>query len=123
MEEDRLIHMLGAGVRHSDDGDLDVTFTQRRVVVTMWQMGTGNYGRNHKCSVIDCSGGGDIDHYMVVTVNVALLKEMRWWSRCNGSCDGVATLLLLVNYGDIEIVSDSGANRDGGVDTTVGCWL
>lgn len=43
-------------------GDLHVvTFTQGRVVVTTGQMGTGNYGRNHKENVIDSNGGG-IDH-------------------------------------------------------------
>lgn len=56
---------------------------------------------------------------IVVMVNAALLKKMRGWSRCDGSCDGVATLLLLLNYGD----NDDGGNRDGGVDTTIGCWL
>lgn len=49
-------------MRHSDGGDLDaVTVTQGRVVLTMWQVGTGHYGRYHKCSVVDSNGGG-IDH-------------------------------------------------------------
>lgn len=59
----------------------------------------------------------------MITVDAALLKKMRWWSRCDGSCDGVATLLVVASYGDIEIVSDNGGNRDGSVATTVGCWL
>lgn len=63
MKEDLFLHILGVGVSEAyDGGDLDaVTFTQGRVVVTMWQMGTGNYGRNHKYNVID-SNGGDHGH-------------------------------------------------------------